>query len=155
AAIQVHGDEAQTYDDLSGLARKRPGLAAIMLLAVLSLIGLPPMVGFLGKIYLFGTAINHGFIGLVVIAVLNSAIAAVYYLRIVAACFFGEANDEAMVTPSTLRTVSAAVAVVLALIMGVAGDRLVSAAAGTQRPSRAQTEHPDSPPANTRASSNR
>ena len=155
AAIQVHGDEAQTYDDLSGLARKRPGLAAIMLLAVLSLIGLPPMVGFLGKIYLFGTAINHGFIGLVVIALLNSAIAAVYYLRIAAACFFGEANDEAVVTPSTLRTVSAAVAVVLALVMGVAGDRLVNAAAATQRPSRAQTEHPDSPPANTRASSNR
>ena len=67
-------------------------LAAIMLLAVLSLIGLPPMVGFLGKIYLFGTAINHGFIGLVVIAVLNSAIEAVYYLRIAAACFFGEAR---------------------------------------------------------------
>lgn len=125
--LESNGDEAQSFDDLSGLHKRRPGLAAIMLLANLSLIGLPPMIGFVGKIYLFGSAIEHGYIGLVIVAVVNSAISAVYYLRIVSACYFGDPSESSDIIDLPLRRMAAGIAVALALILGVAGDRLVKA----------------------------
>lgn len=132
------GDEAVTYDDLRGLSRRRPFLAATMLIAVLSLIGLPPMIGFLGKVYLFGSAIDAGFIALVVVAVVNSAISAVYYLRIAAACFFGDASEStdassgdahAGPAPSLMAyRLSGAVAAVASVVLGLAGGWLVDSA---------------------------
>ena len=67
------GVEADRFEDISGLARRSPILAAIMLVSVLSLLGLPPMVGFVGKIYLFGSTMTRSsehsvFVWLVVIA---------------------------------------------------------------------------------------
>lgn len=127
-SLQVRGEEAETYEDISGLVRSRPALAALMLLSVLSLIGLPPMVGFLGKIYLFGSAIQHGHTTLVVIAVLNSAISAVYYLRIASACFFGEPSGQVTSVPGVARPIAAAIASIAAVVLGFAGGRLVDAA---------------------------
>ncbi len=131
--LQKNGREAQTYNDISGLARRQPALGAILLLSVLSLIGLPPMVGFIGKIYLFGTAITGtdgatAAIVLVVIAVMNSAISAVYYLRIAAAAFFGDGKEAAQPIAAPARQVGAAIAAVTALILGVAASNLVDAA---------------------------
>ena len=99
-----------------------------MLVSVLSLIGLPPMVGFLGKIYLFGAAIEHGYVGLVVIAVLNSAVSAVYYLRIISACYFAPAEAPTRTVFAPGRWLGAAIAAILALVLGLAGNRLVEAA---------------------------
>lgn len=131
-SLQVRGEEAQTFDDISGLSSRNPGLAAIMLLCVLSLIGLPPLVGFLGKIYLFGSAIAHSdghpeYIWLVVIAVVNSAVSAVYYLRIVGAMFFGDAAPDTTACPGSARRIAAAVAAIGALVLGIAGGPLVNA----------------------------
>lgn len=132
-SLQTAGQEAQEYDDIAGLARRHPALAGIMLVCVLSLIGLPPMVGFLGKIYLFGSAIAHSgghpeYIWLVVLAVLNSAVSAVYYLRIAAACFFGETAPQTSALPGTARPLGAAIAAVAAITLGVAGGSIVNAA---------------------------
>ncbi len=121
------GDEAQTFDDIAGLGRRHPMLGAVMLLSVLSLVGLPPMVGFLGKIYLFGSAFQHGFVWLVVIAVLNSAVSAVYYLRIIGACYFSQPNDDTQAIPVPARRIGAAVAALAALALGIAGNQLVDA----------------------------
>ena len=140
ACLRAKGEEAQTFDDISGLSSRHPGLAAVMLISVLSLIGLPPLVGFLGKIYLFGTAIEHGFVFLVVIAVLNSAISTVYYLHIIGVCYFGrsettpEAGADELGAPATVgdRTgsiqIGAAVSAATALVLGLAGGWLVDAA---------------------------
>lgn len=85
--------EADEIDDIRGLHRTRPHLAGAMLLCVLSLLGLPPLLGFFGKVGLFTAAISAGEIPLVIVLGLNSAIAAFYYLRILRAAYL-EAPDE-------------------------------------------------------------
>lgn len=76
---------------LSGLARRRPGLAMVMTLAMLSLTGFPPLAGFMGKFYLFAAVLEAGLTGLVVVAVINTVISAAYYLGVVRAMYFEEA----------------------------------------------------------------
>lgn len=151
-SIEARGDEADSYEDISGLVKREPTLAAVMLLALLSLVGLPPLVGFLGKIYLFGSAIAHSgkhpeYVLLVVIAVINSAISAVYYLRIASAIFFGQPSDDLRVAPVPLRRAAAAIAALLALMLGFAGRYLVDytgsgAPSGTMQPKTAQATEP-------------
>jgi NADH-quinone oxidoreductase subunit N len=76
----VIGDELK---DLSGLSGTHPGAAIAMLIFMLSLGGIPPTAGFMGKLWIFGAAINAGYIGLAVIGVLNSALSLYYYVRVV------------------------------------------------------------------------
>lgn len=127
-SLRTSNTEAQTYDDLSGLATRCPWLTAILTLSVLSLIGLPPLVGFLGKIYLFGSAIEHGYVVLVVIAVLNTAVSAVYYLRIVGSCYFGSDQGRTQLAATPSRYVAALVAAIAVLALGFVGGWLVDAA---------------------------
>jgi len=129
AALRVRGDEAQTYDDLKGLIKRHPALAAVMVVSMLSLLGLPPMVGFLGKIYLFGSAYTQGYIVLVVIAVINSAISAGYYLPIASACIFGDSREPVEKVDSPAREAGAILAAIIAVVLGVAGGWLVDDAA--------------------------
>jgi NADH-quinone oxidoreductase subunit N len=80
--------------DYAGLARKHPVLAAAMTVFMLSLIGLPPTVGLIGKIYLFRAVINGGFYGLAIIGVLTSLISAYYYLRVVVVMYMRDGEPE-------------------------------------------------------------
>ena len=147
--LRRDGDEAQEYDDIAGLSSREPILAAVMLISVLSLIGLPPMVGLLGKIYQFGSAISHSsshpeFIWLVIIGVLNSAISAAYYLRIIAACYFGKREDGRLVEidHQPLRTMGAVIAAFFALVLGMTGGWLIEAARDAALPPpRGQVTH--------------
>jgi NADH-quinone oxidoreductase subunit N len=80
--------------DYAGLGRKRPLLAAAMTIFMLSLTGMPPTLGLVGKFYLFRTAIQGGFIGLAIIGVLTSLISAYYYLRVVVTMYMREGEPE-------------------------------------------------------------
>lgn len=80
--------------DYAGLARKHPALAAAMTVFMLSLIGLPPTLGLIGKIYLFRAVIDGGFYGLAVIGVLTSLVSAYYYLRVVVIMYMREGEPE-------------------------------------------------------------
>jgi NADH-quinone oxidoreductase subunit N len=102
------GDELK---DLSGLYGRRPAAALAMLLFMLSLGGIPP-AGFMGKFWVFGAAIEAGFVWLAVIGVLNSAISLYYYIRVVVFMFVQE--DAIGSTPS-LSPALATVLVVAAL----------------------------------------
>jgi len=82
AALERQGEEMDSLDDLAGLGRKHPGMAAVMAIAALSLLGFPPLLGFVGKFYLFAAGIEAGQVALVVIACVNSAISAWYYLKL-------------------------------------------------------------------------
>lgn len=73
----------ETLDDFSGLSIKRPGLAVVMAICMLSLAGIPPLVGFMGKFYIFQSAIRNRLFILAIIGVLNSVVSAYYYLRVV------------------------------------------------------------------------
>ncbi|KAA0217470.1 MAG: NADH-quinone oxidoreductase subunit N [Leptolyngbya sp. PLA3] len=77
------GTEADDIDDIRGLCHTQPLLGWSMVLCALSLLGMPPLLGFIGKFGLFTSAISAGEIVLVVILGLNSAVAAAYYLRLV------------------------------------------------------------------------
>ena len=125
--LRVNGEEAQTYDEISGLSRRYPGLALLMLISILSLIGLPPLAGFVGKVYLFGSAISGSFIGLMVVAAINTAVSAVYYLRIIGACYFGESRIKIELVATRTGRLSAGLAAIAVLVLGFRGGWLVEA----------------------------
>ena len=112
----VIGDELK---DLSGLYQRRPAAAFAMLLFMLSLGGIPPTAGFMGKFWLFGAAIEAGFVWLAVIGVLNSAISLYYYIRVVVFMYLRKdvAGSTPVFSPSLAAAV--AVAVVATLLLGV------------------------------------
>jgi NADH-quinone oxidoreductase subunit N len=85
-------------DDLNGLAYQHPGLATCLLVLMLSLIGMPPLAGFFGKLYMFMEALNEvpsgrmTFLWLVGLGLLNSVISAVYYVRVLKAMFLRQTS---------------------------------------------------------------
>jgi NADH-quinone oxidoreductase subunit N len=89
------GFESDRIDDLKGLNQKSPWWAFIMLLAMFSLAGLPPTVGFYGKLLVLQAAIKAGFVWLAVVGALAALVGAFYYLRIVKLMYFDEPIDRA------------------------------------------------------------
>ncbi len=85
--------------DYAGLSRKRPVLAAAMAIFMLSLTGIPPTLGLVGKFYVFRTAIQGGFVGLAVIGVLTSLISAYYYLRVVVTMYMKDGDPSTTSEP--------------------------------------------------------
>jgi NADH-quinone oxidoreductase subunit N len=110
------GDELK---DLSGLYLRHPFAAFAMLLFMLSLGGIPPTAGFMGKFWLFGAAIESGYIGLAVVGVLNSAVSLYYYIRIVVFMYVKKETTGSEPTMSPMLAVTVAIAVVATLAMGV------------------------------------
>ena len=121
------GDECANVDDWAGLAKRRPALALVMTLFLLSLAGVPPTGGFFAKFYLFRSAVERPeLMWLVVAAVLNSVVSVYYYLRIVVAMYFRERTDS----PSAYASVATGVVLVLlaaaVLMLGVAPSPVLS-----------------------------
>lgn len=117
-----------TLDALRGLASRRPWVAWATALMLVSLVGVPPLAGFTGKLYLFTAAMRSGWVWLAVIAVVMSAVSAGFYLRIMRAMFFG--TDESGEAPIAGSPASAAVVVACALaviVVGVASSPLLAA----------------------------
>src|SRR5947209_13821083 len=96
------GEEPVAVGDSSGLARRHPVLALTLALFLLSLVGIPPLAGFVAKFYLFGSAVRAGYVWLTVLAVLNSAIAAYYYLRVIVYMYMREPDGEGVAVTSSL-----------------------------------------------------
>lgn len=98
AVIRRDGRPVEELKELGGLSKRQPALALVMAICVFSLMGMPPTAGFMGKLYVFGSALSVGaqhpyeqaMIVLAIIGVVNSAIAAGYYLRIIGACYLAE-----------------------------------------------------------------
>lgn len=81
-------------DDVRGIARIQPGIAFLVAIMMVSLVGIPPTAGFLAKFYLFYAAYQAGYIGLVVFAIINSMVSVYYYLRVVMAMYLLPASRE-------------------------------------------------------------
>jgi len=94
--------------DYAGMGRKYPALAAIMTVAMLSFTGVPPTLGFVGKLYLFRSVIEGGFYGLALIGVLTSLVSAYYYLRVVVIMYMQEGEPVARRDPWLYLTAAAA-----------------------------------------------
>jgi NADH-quinone oxidoreductase subunit N len=112
----VVGDELR---DFSGLSFRQPAAAFAMLLFMLSLGGIPPTAGFMGKFWLFGAAIDSGYVWLAVIGVLNSAISLYYYIRVVVFMYLKKETIGSEPTSSPALTLALAVAVVATLVLGM------------------------------------
>src|SRR5262249_39286493 len=86
------GEESYSLYSSSGLAWRRPVIAAMRAIFMLSLTGIPPMAGFLGKFFLFRAAVDGKFYLLAVMGVLNSVVGACYYLRVIVNMYMKEPN---------------------------------------------------------------
>jgi NADH-quinone oxidoreductase subunit N len=114
------GDECLHVDEWAGLARKRPALALVMTLFLLSLAGVPPTGGFFAKFYLFRAAVERPeLMWLVVAGVLNSVVSVYYYLRIVVAMYFRERVETTEGYPSLAMGIVLVLLAVLVLGMGI------------------------------------
>lgn len=94
ALLERNAGAGVQLSDYAGMSRRHPVLALALTLFLLSLIGIPPLAGFVGKVYLFGAAVRAGYIGLAVLSVLNSALAAYYYLRLIVYMYMREPDDS-------------------------------------------------------------
>ena len=88
------GERYVEMDDYAGLGRRSPVLAAALTLFLLSLIGIPVTGGFFAKLYVFSAALKANLVGLVVLGVVNSAVGAYYYLRLIVLMYMREGKEE-------------------------------------------------------------
>jgi NADH-quinone oxidoreductase subunit N len=100
-AVQGRDENDVTMDRMAGLSSRKPGLAVLMAIFMFALTGIPPLAGFFGKLYVFGAAVQAGMIWLAIIAVINSAIAAYYYLRVTVTMFMAEPRPSGADIPKT------------------------------------------------------
>jgi len=131
SALERRGEEIDSLEDFAGLARRHPGLAAVLCISMLSLLGFPPLLGFVGKFYLFAAGVESGQIVLVVIACLNSAISAWYYLKLAGLPILAQptpASEEVAHGPNAWPRVAAVVGAIGVVSLGFLADRIASGA---------------------------
>jgi NADH-quinone oxidoreductase subunit N len=126
--IARSGDRRTAIEDYRGIGFESPVLAFSLSLFMLSLLGMPLTAGFMGKILVFGSAIDQKFYPLVIIGVLNTAVSAYYYLRLIIVMFFGE---RTMVWSPPRVPASVAVALVITVLgvlyLGIFPGRVINA----------------------------
>ena len=95
AYVSSKGEKYVRVDDFAGLAQRQPGMAAMLSIFLFSLIGVPLTGGFFGKFYIFKAALDAHLVWLTLLGLLNSAVAAYYYLRVLVVMYFKEPGEAA------------------------------------------------------------
>ena len=116
ALLRKGGLEGDEIQDFTGLAKRQPVAGLLMLVFMVSLAGIPPTAGFIGKFYLFLAAVKAGLVWLAVVAVLFAAVSAYYYLRVVMVMYM--LDPEPGEGPLPRLATSPALTVVLASTLG-------------------------------------
>jgi len=131
AVLLVVAEEGASLADLTGLASRRPPAAWAVVVWLLSLIGIPPLAGFFGKLYLFGAALDSASdpwrLSAVVLAVLMSVVSAGYYFRVIRAMFLAEepSSQAAPAAPALAAHAALLVAVAATVAIGVGASPLL------------------------------
>jgi NADH-quinone oxidoreductase subunit N len=113
----VGSDEIAAY---AGLSRRKPALGLAMLVAMLSLAGMPPFGGFVAKILVFAAAMERGLVWLVVVGILNSIVGLYYYLRVLNVVYHYRSEDEDKPMPVTSpHAIALTLLVVGILVIGI------------------------------------
>ncbi|MDX1394560.1 MAG: NADH-quinone oxidoreductase subunit N, partial [Gemmatimonadota bacterium] len=130
--VAGRGDARSRVEDYRGLGWTRPGLAALLVVFLLSLAGFPPTAGFVGKLYLLQAAVEAGEIALAVVLVLTSLVAYYYYLRVVWMMYFQESSDDGKVParPSAGFRLTTAVCALILLLAGLVPGRAIDTVRG-------------------------
>ncbi len=113
------GGVGDQIEDFAGLAKTSQASAFVMLVFMFSLAGIPPTAGFAGKFYIFMGAVKAGYAWLAVIGVLNSAVSAYYYLRVIVKMYMTDATPEPALNVSTAMSAVLFVAVVVVFVIGI------------------------------------
>lgn len=127
----VHVSNRLSSDDLAdyaGMSRRAPLTSLALTVALLSLVGIPPMVGFWSKIYLFLGVLQEGQTGLVIVGLLNGALAAYYYLKIVHAMYLREPSVDQPLPADTSVSVALVAAMVGIFVAGIVPGPFITAA---------------------------
>jgi NADH-quinone oxidoreductase subunit N len=137
-AVVIHfanaGERYVTLEDYEGLGRSSPLLAATLTVFLLSLIGIPMTGGFFAKFYVFSAAVKAHLIWLTIIGVINSAVGAYYYLRIIVAMYMRESRKVVPVTPIPFGLgVALAVSMLATLYLGILPNRVLQFAQHSAR----------------------
>jgi NADH-quinone oxidoreductase subunit N len=120
------GERYVTLEDYEGLGRSSPLLAATLTIFLLSLIGIPMTGGFFAKFYVFSAAMRANLIWLTLVGVVNSAIGAYYYLRIVVVMYMRESRKQIAVTPVSVGLgMALAISVAATLYLGILPSRVL------------------------------
>jgi len=124
----VAAEQGPLLSDFAGLAQRRAAAAWMTVVMLLSLVGIPPLAGFFGKLYLFAAALTAGQVVWVVVAVAMSVVSAGYYLRIVREAFFAspEGDEFAGGSYEPLSAVAVALLVAITVALGVAGGPVLT-----------------------------
>ncbi len=122
-AFAVVLQAGRTLDDLTGLGRSVPWLAVAMAVFLLSLVGIPPLAGFAGKLLLFGAAIDARYAWLAVVGIINSVLSLAVYLRIVVVMY--RSSDHAAPRPLRPALFVSGTALLLTLAIGLGGEVLL------------------------------
>lgn len=125
--IARKGDQRNNVEDYNGIGFGSPVLAFSLSIFLLSLLGMPLTAGFMGKIMVFSAAINQGYLWLVIIGVLNTAISAYYYLRLIIGMFF---RDPIVAWEAPRIPAAVAIALILTIVgvfyLGLFPGRVIS-----------------------------
>src|SRR5438045_658641 len=116
--LRRHHYSGERVDDFEGISRRAPLWAFAMVIFLLSLGGIPPTAGFIGKYFLFAAAVQAGFGWLAVVAVLMSAVSMFYYLRLVVAMYLREGVEAEFAITWPLKIV-AGVCLIVTLALGI------------------------------------
>ena len=119
------GEENLEIENYSGLAYKHPVIALTMTIFLLSLGGLPPLAGFVAKFYIFSAALKEGYLILVIIAVLNSAISLYYYLKVIVFMYMKEPVKPFNITLSPMTLLVIAISVFGTIQLGIYPDPII------------------------------
>lgn len=118
AVLHRIGDDS--IEGLRGLFRRSRVFSILLVIGLLSLLGMPPTVGFMAKAVVFSTAVSQGLVWLAVIAVINTVVAAFYYLRVVGVIMFGDPEEDAeQINPSASELTTVTVGIVGTLALGI------------------------------------
>ncbi len=126
-AISREGHEADTLNDLAGLGKRNAFLASIMMISMISLAGVPPVVGFYAKLSVLQAAVGAGFAWLAILGVIMSVVGAFYYLRVIKMMFFDEPTDVVDIKVAGDVTAGLAVNGLAVLALGVAPGFIMAA----------------------------
>ena len=120
------GEKYVTLDDYAGLGRRSPLLAAILTIFLLSLIGIPVTGGFFAKFYVFSAALQSHLVGLTIIGVINSAVTAYYYLRVIVYMYMRDERGDIPVAriPAGLG-IGLAISLIATIYLGVLPGRVL------------------------------
>jgi NADH-quinone oxidoreductase subunit N len=124
--LSARGIEFDNIDNLKGLNARSPWLAFLMLLAMFSLAGIPPTLGFWAKLAVIEAVVNTGHVWIAVVAVFASLVGAYYYLRVVRVMYFGDPDSSPFALPSRGETVLLSINALAILILGMLPSALLS-----------------------------